>query len=160
MAVSYRTSNCRTQGAGNRMIGNTAVLTAAKHSSQFQPSSSLGQRVAIYCMLPVITSTTGKLQLLYISKYHVTFITFFADQIVQWILWVGNKNYKWLMWENNYTLRNDTSSIIIYLYVGSFLGTARNEQCSQKKTHMGKIDRDFIVLYLVLWSVLTLSVPS
>jgi hypothetical protein len=53
------------------------------------------------------------------------------------------------MWKN-YTLRDDTSSIIIYLYVDSFLGTARNEQYSQKKTHMGKMDRGFTVLCLVL----------
>ena len=58
------------------MIGSIAVLTAAEHSSQVQPSSTLGQSVAIYCMLAVITST-GKLQLLYISKYHVTFVNIF-----------------------------------------------------------------------------------
>jgi hypothetical protein len=73
--------NCQTQGAANRMIGNIAVLTAAEHSSQVQPTSTLGQHVPVYCMLAVITST-GKLLLLYISKYHNTFITFFTEQIV------------------------------------------------------------------------------
>ena len=55
------------------MIGNIAVLTAAEHSSQVQPSSTLDQSVAVYCILAVITST-GKLELLYVSKYHITFV--------------------------------------------------------------------------------------
>lgn len=115
IVVNYRTSNCQTHGAANRMIGNVAMLTAAEHRSQVLSSSTLGQRVSMYCKLAVITST-GKLQLLYVSKYHITFITYFSEQIVQWILWVWKKNSEWLMWEN-YNLRDDT-----YLYVGNFLG--------------------------------------
>jgi len=38
--------------------------------------------------------------------------------------------------------------------VGDFLGTARNEKYLQNKTHMGKMDRDYTVLYLLLWLVL------
>ena len=38
IVIDYRTSNCRTQGAANRMIGNIAVLTAAEHCSQVQAS--------------------------------------------------------------------------------------------------------------------------
>ena len=64
------------------MVGNIAMLTAAEHSSQVLPSSTLGQHVSMYCKLAVITST-GKLQLLYVSKYHITFITYFSEQIVQ-----------------------------------------------------------------------------
>jgi len=56
-----------------------------------------------------------------------------------------------LMWEN-YTVRNGRSSIIIYLYVGSCCRGELQEMNNtwQKKMYIGKLDRGFIVLYLVL----------
>jgi hypothetical protein len=90
-----------------------------------QPSFTLGQCVATFCKLIVITST-GNLPLLYVPKHHVTLATFFSEMIILGILWVRAKSSKHLTWEND-TLRNHRSHIITHCLNGWLFRTGMNE---------------------------------